>query len=374
MVFQMIISAMDIDPDLQYALEARNVVKTYGRMPGGVTALNDVSIAVRENEFFTLLGPSGCGKTTLLRMIAGFEEPTAGEISLHGKNIQKLPAHKRRVNTVFQSYALFPHMTIAQNIAYGLENLNWKRSLINQRVTEMLKLVHMEEFSNRTGTQLSGGQRQRVALARALAPSPELLLLDEPLSALDLKLRQAMRDELRELQRQTGITFVFVTHDQEEALDMSDRICVLGNGVIQQIGTPDEIYENPINRFVADFIGDTNFIDVTVTHVDGDQATVRTPMGLEISSTHRSAIAGEKAVLSLRPEKIDLQDQATGILMDGVIVNRNYLGGYTHYTVKVGDAKLRVSKRNSDTNGIVYNLHEKIKLGFQPSSTRVLVE
>ena len=356
------------------ALEVHNAVKVYGRQPHGVTALNDVSLAVRQNEFFTLLGPSGCGKTTLLRIIAGFEEPTAGAISLNGKNIQDLPAHKRPVNTVFQSYALFPHMTISQNIAFGLENLKWDRARINKRVAEMLALVHMEDFGHRTAEQLSGGQRQRVALARALAPSPELLLLDEPLSALDLKLRQAMRDELRQLQRQTGITFVFVTHDQEEALDMSDRICVLGNGVIQQIGTPNEIYENPANRFVADFIGDTNFIDVTVTHVNGDQATVKTPMGLEVTATHRAASIGDKAVLSLRPEKISLQEQAAGIIMDGVIVNRNYLGGYTHYIVNAGDATLRVSKRNSDSNGVVYNIDEHVKLGFQQSSARVLVE
>ncbi len=262
-----------------YALEVYEAVKVYGTPPGGVRALDRVSIQVLNNEFFTLLGPSGCGKTTLLRMIAGFEEPTSGRISLHGANIESLPAHKRRVNTVFQSYALFPHMTIAQNIAFGLENLRWDKQRIKQRVAAMLALVHMEKFGNRQASQLSGGQKQRVALARALAPEPELLLLDEPLSALDLKLRQAMRNELRALQRQTGITFLFVTHDQEEALDMSDRICVLGDGIIQQIGTPDDIYENPANRFVADFIGDTNFMDVDVKSVDGNQARVVTSTG-----------------------------------------------------------------------------------------------
>ena len=354
------------------ALEVRNVVKTYGTPPHGVTALNDVSVDVEENEFFTLLGPSGCGKTTLLRMIAGFEEPTSGQISLHGSDIQSLPAHKRRVNTVFQSYALFPHMTIAQNIAFGLENLGWEKSRITSRVADMLSLVHMEEFGSRKADQLSGGQRQRVALARALAPEPELLLLDEPLSALDLKLRQAMRDELRTLQRQTGITFVFVTHDQEEALDMSDRICVLGNGVIQQLGTPNDIYENPSSKFVADFIGDTNFVEVEVKKVTGDEATVVTPMGFNVTTRHKSAEAGKPATLSLRPEKIGLQDQAAGIVMDGEIVNRNYLGGYTHYIVKVGDAQLRVSKRNSVSDGAVYGLNEKVKLGFQEDSARVL--
>src|SRR5690606_10040935 len=189
----------------------------------------------------------------------------------------------RRVNTVFQSYALFPHMTLEQNIAFGLENLRWPKERRQARVADMLRLIHMEQFATRKPQQLSGGQRQRIALARALAPEPEVLLLDEPLSALDLKLRQAMRDELRTLQRQTGITFVFVTHDQEEALDMSDRICVLGDGEIQQLGTPSEIYEEPSNRFVADFIGDTNFLDVEVIAVDGDRATVETPFGLSLT-------------------------------------------------------------------------------------------
>jgi spermidine/putrescine transport system ATP-binding protein len=206
------------------AVDIRNVSKQFGRGHHAVTALQSVSLEIRDNEFFTLLGPSGCGKTTLLRMIAGFEEPTAGQIALHGTDIQSLPAHKRRVNTVFQSYALFPHMTVAQNIAFGIENLRWDRQRIDSRVAEMLKLVHMEQLANRSPNQLSGGQRQRVALARALAPEPEVLLLDEPLSALDLKLRQAMREELRTLQQKTGITFIFVTHDQEEALEMSDRI------------------------------------------------------------------------------------------------------------------------------------------------------
>ena len=355
-----------------YALEVFEAVKVYGTPPGGVRALDRVSIQVLNNEFYTLLGPSGCGKTTLLRMIAGFEEPTSGRISLHGANIESLPAHKRRVNTVFQSYALFPHMTIAQNIAFGLENLRWDKQRIKQRVAAMLALVHMEKFGNRQASQLSGGQKQRVALARALAPEPELLLLDEPLSALDLKLRQAMRNELRALQRQTGITFLFVTHDQEEALDMSDRICVLGDGIIQQIGTPDDIYENPANRFVADFIGDTNFMDVDVKSVDGDQARVVTPDGLEISTRQISAKVGSRATLSLRPEKIGLQEQAAGVIMQGKITGRNYLGGYTHYTVAVGNSELRVSKRNSVSQGAVYGVGESVKLGFAESSARVL--
>ena len=354
------------------AVDIRNVSKRFGHGHHAVTALQSVSLEIRDNEFFTLLGPSGCGKTTLLRMIAGFEEPTAGQIALHGTDIQSLPAHKRRVNTVFQSYALFPHMTVAQNIAFGIENLRWDRQRIDSRVAEMLKLVHMEQLANRSPDQLSGGQRQRVALARALAPEPEVLLLDEPLSALDLKLRQAMREELRTLQQQTGITFIFVTHDQEEALEMSDRICVLGHGEIQQLGTPDEIYENPANRFVADFIGDTNFMDVEVISVDGAVATVQTPMGFQVTARQTAAVPGSAAVLSLRPEKISLQEQASGIVMQGEIVSRTYLGAYTHYIIKVGDAELRSSKRNSVSDGVVYDVHQTVKIGFQEDSARVL--
>ncbi|MGB1239265.1 MAG: ABC transporter ATP-binding protein, partial [Pseudomonadales bacterium] len=242
------------------AINIRNVSKFYG----DYRAIKDISFDIHDNEFFTLLGPSGCGKTTLLRMIAGFESPTGGTIKLHGEDIQALPAYRRRVNTVFQNYALFPHMNLAQNIGFGLEMLGWARDRIDSRVDEMLALVHMTPFAARMPSALSGGQQQRIALARALAPQPEVLLLDEPLSALDLKLRQSMRDELQQLQRDTGITFIFVTHDQEEALAMSDRICVLAQGEIQQLSSPSEIYENPSNKFVADFIGETNFLAVTI--------------------------------------------------------------------------------------------------------------
>ena len=350
------------------AVEVQAVSKSFGTFQ----ALKLVSFDIHDNEFFTMLGPSGCGKTTLLRMIAGLETPDSGNIRLHGKDILDLPPHKRRVNTVFQSYALFPHMTLEQNIAYGLENLGWAKDRRHARVAEMLDMVHMTPFARRKPDQLSGGQRQRIALARALAPQPEVLLLDEPLSALDLKLRQAMRDELRSLQRQTGITFVFVTHDQEEALDMSDRICVLGHGEVQHIGTPNEIYEDPENRFVADFIGETNFFAVDVLSVDGDQATVRSDMGFQITTFHKGAVAGTRATLSLRPEKIGLDDQASGETMTGRIINKNYMGGYTHYTVAVGDVELRVSKRNAVSHSASFDVGRDIRLGFRPDSARVL--
>ena len=350
------------------AIEVVGVSKSFGQFQ----ALDSVTFDIYDNEFFTLLGPSGCGKTTLLRMLAGFETPSTGVICLHGKDILNLPPHKRRVNTVFQSYALFPHLSVEANIAFGLENLGWARDRRQARVAEMLEMVHMTQFANRKPGQLSGGQRQRIALARALAPQPEVLLLDEPLSALDLKLRQAMRDELRTLQRQTGITFVFVTHDQEEALDMSDRICVLGKGVIQQLGTPNEIYENPANRFVADFIGETNFFEVEVTAVNGDTATVRTPLGFDVTARQMGVRAGSRATLSLRPEKISLGDQAAGEVMEGIITNKNYMGGYTHYTVRVGAVDLRVSKRNAVSHGTSYDEGSAIKLGFAHSAARVL--
>lgn len=354
--------------DRSKAVEIKGVSKKFGSFQ----ALKTVSFDIYDNEFFTLLGPSGCGKTTLLRMIAGFESPTTGKIALHGNDIENLPPHKRKVNTVFQSYALFPHMTLEQNIAYGLDNLGWEKDKRDTRVAEMLELVHMAQFATRKPSQLSGGQRQRIALARALAPGPEVLLLDEPLSALDLKLRQAMREELRTLQRQTGITFVFVTHDQEEALEMSDRICVLGNGEIQQLGTPSEIYEDPSNRFVADFIGETNFFDVDVLSINGDKATVKTPMGFDITTYYKQVVAGQKATMSLRPEKIGLEDQATGLKMEGEIVNKNYLGGFTQYTVRIGDVNLRVSKRNAVGHSETLELHKKVTLGFEQESARVL--
>ncbi len=350
------------------AIELHHVSKDFGSF----RALESVSFDIYDNEFFTLLGPSGCGKTTLLRMLAGFDAPTTGTILLHGKPILDLPPHKRRVNTVFQSYALFPHLTVEQNIAFGLENLGWGKELRLARVAKMLEMVHMSPFARRRPDQLSGGQRQRIALARALAPEPEVLLLDEPLSALDLKLRQAMRDELRSLQRQTGITFVFVTHDQEEALDMSDRICVLGKGLIQHIGTPNEIYEDPANRFVADFIGETNFLPVEVLNVDGDQATVRTPMGLDLTTYHKGAVAGQKATLSLRPEKIGMEDQATDEVMTGRVTTKNYMGGYTHYTVDVAGTEFRVSKRNAISHSQSYEIGRKVTLGFRHNSARVL--
>ncbi|MFX0544308.1 ABC transporter ATP-binding protein [Roseovarius sp. S1116L3] len=352
----------------QNAVDVIDVSKSFGSFQ----ALRSVNFQIRENEFFTMLGPSGCGKTTLLRMMAGFEAPDTGNILLHDRDIVDIPPHKRRVNTVFQSYALFPHMTLEQNIAFGLENMGWDRARIRARVGEMLERVHMDAFAARKPAQLSGGQRQRIALARALAPEPEVLLLDEPLSALDLKLRQAMRDELRTLQRDTGITFVFVTHDQEEALDMSDRIAVLGGGQVQQIGTPAQIYEEPANRFVADFVGETNFLDVDVLGSDGQSATVRTPFGLVIQVPSATHVPKGKATLSIRPEKLNLGDQVQGIDFEAEVLKTHYLGGYSHYLLSVGGTQIRASRRNASREGDMIAVGSKVHVGFVDGSARVL--
>ena len=264
------------------SIDVRNVSKIFGAgTEQQVVALDDVSVSIAQNEFFTLLGPSGCGKTTLLRLIAGFEHPTQGSILLEGAEISALPPFQRPVNTVFQNYALFPHMSVSQNIAFGLEMQGRPNDEVAETVHNMLNLVKMESLKDRRIDQISGGQQQRVALARALAPRPKVLLLDEPLSALDLKLRKEMQVELKRLQHETGITFIFVTHDQEEALTMSDRVAVMSEGKILQIGALHEIYNRPNNRFVADFIGDTNFISADVIDRQTNQVRVRLPGGGE---------------------------------------------------------------------------------------------
>lgn len=303
------------------AVEITDAVKRYGP----VTALHGVSLSIQDNEFFTLLGPSGCGKTTLLRMIAGFEDTTSGEIRLFGQNIANLEPNLRPVNTVFQQYALFPHMSVIDNVAFGLKMKGQDLPTRRARAAQMLDMVHLSDFADRSPAQLSGGQQQRVALARALAPAPKVLLLDEPLSALDLKLRQAMRVELKQLQQDTGITFIFVTHDQEEALTMSDRIAVMSSGRIQQIGTPRDIYEAPINRFVADFIGETNLLAVSVTQVSGGVAQATLPGGHIISCpTAATFTTTGSQHLSIRPERVSMT-QGVGDLT-AVVDRVVYLG------------------------------------------------
>ncbi|SEA92400.1 ABC transporter ATP-binding protein [Rubrimonas cliftonensis] len=310
------------------SIEIRRVSKRFGDF----TALDDVSLALPGGGFFTLLGPSGCGKTTLLRLIAGFEYPTEGAILLDGADIAAMPPNRRPVNTVFQSYALFPHMTVADNIAFGLEMLDRPRTEVRATVAEMLALVKMEALARRRPAQLSGGQQQRVALARALAPKPKVLLLDEPLSALDLKLRKEMQSELKRLQRETGVTFVFVTHDQEEALTMSDAVAVMSAGRVLQVGAPRDIYAHPADRFVAGFIGETNFLEGRVAGMDGPLVRVALDGGGTVTAAARAEppATGARTTLAVRPEHVALTDADAPGALTGAVSEIVYVGPETH--------------------------------------------
>jgi spermidine/putrescine transport system ATP-binding protein len=326
-------------PDRQTAIDVRGVSKIFqGAGQDRVAALDTVSVAILENEFFTLLGPSGCGKTTLLRLIAGFDFPTDGQILLYGEDIAVLPPYKRPVNTVFQNYALFPHMTVAQNIGFGLEMLRVPKADIAARVTEMLRLVRMEELRDRRTSQISGGQQQRVALARALAPRPKVLLLDEPLSALDYKLRKDMQIELKRLQHETGITFIFVTHDQEEALTMSNRIAVMNKGKILQVGSPREIYDKPEERFVANFVGETNFIEGEASHVTPQHAIVTIASGAKVAANLPEGFKPSGNVLMVvRPEHARIESAGRDSDLQGLLENVVYSGTDTHFHVRIDD-------------------------------------
>ncbi len=296
---------------------------------GNTRVLDNIMLHIDKGSFFTLLGPSGCGKTTLLRLIAGFDTVDAGQITLEGKSLDSLPAAQRPINTVFQNYALFPHLTVGENIAFGLERLAWKKDAVRARVKEVLSLVRLEEFINRLPAQLSGGQQQRVALARAIAPSPKILLLDEPLSALDLKLRHAMRLELKRIQREVKISFIFVTHDQEEALSLSDKIAVMNKGHILQIGSPEEIYQEPQSMFVADFIGEANILPGALQQ-DGNNAEQKfmTAAGhvFAVTKKAKKPAAGQdgKSFLCFRPESIVVSDSRDS--NDFRLMDIDYLG------------------------------------------------
>lgn len=291
--------------------------------------IRDLSLNVKKGEFLTLLGPSGCGKTTTLRMIAGFEQPTSGEIIIDGEDITNKSPHERCVNTVFQNYALFPHMNIFDNIAFGLKMKKVSKEEIKEKVYEMLHMIQLEGYEKRMPSQLSGGQMQRVAIARAVINNPKVLLLDEPLGALDLKLRKAMQIELKHLQKRLGITFIFVTHDQEEALTMSDRIVVMKEGVIEQLGTPDEIYERPVTRFVADFIGDTNILEGKIKNIKSNEAMLQIGSAedtIRISSMNLSV--GQDVCVALRPERIKLKASPDegDVYLKGKLKDRIYTG------------------------------------------------
>ncbi len=328
---------------MEPAVRLSDVVKRFG----DITAVAGLDLEIEDGEFFSLLGPSGCGKTTTLRMIAGLEFPTSGVVAIYGEEMGLRPANKRPVNTVFQSYALFPHMTVSDNVGFGLRMQKTDRAAIADRVGRVLDLVQLGGYEDRKPRQLSGGQQQRVALARALVNEPKVLLLDEPLGALDLKLRQAMQLELKALQERVGITFVYVTHDQEEALTMSDRIGVMNEGELLQVGPPEEIYEHPTSRFVAEFIGETNFVPATVA--DRDAVTLadgtRVPVPVDLP-------AGTELTVTIRPEKVVLfpPDNAPGppaVSLAGTITRRVYLGNSLYYDIDLGAAVVRARQENA---------------------------
>ena len=330
----------------------RSVAKRFGDF----TAVDSIDLEIAQGEFFTLLGPSGCGKTTTLRMIAGFEEPTGGEILIDGVDVAGLSAHKRPTNTVFQSYALFPHLSVKENVAYGLKRKGIDKDEINERVQEELERVGLWGEANRRPNQLSGGQQQRVALARAVVNLPKVLLLDEPLGALDLKLRKNLQIELKRIQREVGITFVYVTHDQEEALTMSDRIAVMNRGVVEQVDGPEEVYERPATTFVAGFIGVSNLMPGTVRSLDGEKASVELEAGVTVEAPANGLSEGEGCHAVVRPEKLVVQpangagpDSGGTQSVEGVIESSVYLGTATQIVVELrGGARMTVLVPNAD--------------------------
>ncbi|MBN4004592.1 ABC transporter ATP-binding protein [Nostoc sp. LPT] len=336
-------------------VELRNVFKFFNQEP----AVNGIDLDVRQGEFFSILGPSGCGKTTTLRLIAGFEIADAGKVFIQGQSMTNVPPYRRPVNTVFQSYALFNHLNVWNNIAFGLRLKKIPKSKIEARVQEALKLVKMESLRSRFPNQLSGGQQQRVALARALVNHPTVVLLDEPLGALDLKLRKEMQVELSNLHKDLGLTFVMVTHDQEEALSLSDRIAVMNQGKIEQVGTPSQIYERPCTSFVADFIGDTNLFSGEIVAVDSSNIKISTKMGLSIVISRAEDTPTELSqavVVSVRPEKIQLSLYPPNLpanCFEGRLVNVMYLGTHVNYVMEL-------------TNGISINVLQPNTFGTLP--------
>jgi spermidine/putrescine ABC transporter ATP-binding subunit len=355
------------------AIELAGVVKEFHARGEVVTAVNRIDLEIREGEFFSLLGPSGCGKTTTMRMVAGFEEPTEGEIRLHGQDVTGVPPNKRDVNMVFQSYALFPHMSVSENVAFGLRRKRVPKAEINRRVGEMLEIVDLAGRGERRPRELSGGQQQRVALARALVNRPRALLLDEPLGALDLKLRQAMQVELKRIQREVGITFVYVTHDQNEALTMSDRIAVMSDGSIEQLGPPREIYEHPRTKFVAGFIGTSNLLGGTVSRIDGGRAVIEVSGDERIVVPLRDGLpvgAGSSLELTVRPEKIDLSTApppADQCAVRGTVTEVVYLGTSTNFAVTTTTgADMVVFQQNSAAAGQLAARGDSIWLSWLP--------
>ena len=342
---------------MSHAVIIKNAVKKYGDF----TAVNGISLNIEQGEFFTLLGPSGCGKTTLLRMIAGFNTVDGGEICFDEQVINTLPAHKRDIGMVFQNYAIFPHLNVADNVAYGLKARKVPKEQITPRVDEALKMVQIDQLKARQPNELSGGQQQRVALARAFVIEPGVLLMDEPLSNLDAKLRVQMRTTIKKLQRRLGITTVYVTHDQEEALAISDRIAVMNQGNIMQIGKPEEIYRKPANPFVANFIGVSNFIDCTVDGQDPASATVHLHDGHSFQMPLRKPYSGE-VILSARPEQLFFSEQG----LPGKVNMSTFLGDFIQYEVELSTGQvLELNEYTKDVDG-AKNDGEEVHLSFNP--------
>ncbi len=353
---------------------------------GDIVAARDLNFDVHSGEFLSFLGPSGCGKTTMLRMIAGFEQPTEGEVYLQGKCVNGVPAYKRPVNMVFQHYALFPHLDIARNVAYGLRQARPKlaQQVIDARVDEALELVQLGGYQRRRIWELSGGQQQRVALARALINKPEVLLLDEPLAALDRKLRREMQIELQNLQRNVGITFVLVTHDQEEALSMSDRVCIMREGEIVQVGSPRELYDRPLNRYVADFVGKSNFFDGVVESTGDNRQAIRLDNGLvmdvdlAVNGTPRAR--GQQVTISVRPEQIVLSRDAarlpedSAIVIEARILNRIFLGEHTEYLLQEDSFGefLALAPRQVEASEAPFEVNEKIYVCWSRAASLLL--
>jgi len=366
------------------AIELRDVCKTFVTRRGGseVHAVREMTLGIEQGEFFTLLGPSGCGKTTTLRMVAGFEMPTEGEIYLQGEPVARIPPYRRPVNTVFQNYALFPHLTVAQNVGFGLVVKRRPREERKRRIEQALELVQLPGMGDRKPSELSGGQQQRVALARALINEPVVLLLDEPLGALDAKLRKAMQVELKNLQTKVGITFIYVTHDQEEALSMSDRVAVMNEGYVLQVDSPVNIYERPANRFVADFIGETNLVRGTVESTEGELAHVRVAdrvLQATVGSRDQGELsAGQEVSLTIRPQKLSL-DKIEGEADEGLVGTVRevvYLGTDTRYDVELASGEvLDVWIRNLGGRGYgEFSAGEKVLVSWHPEDARVLID
>ncbi len=354
-------------------VEIRNVSKRFGTM----VAVDDVSLTIAPGEFVALLGPSGCGKTTTLRMLAGFEQPDSGEVFISGQALAGVPAYKRNVNTVFQSYSLFPHMTVLDNVAFGPRSRGVEKSKARIQAQEMLDVVRLGEFSSRRPQQLSGGQQQRVALARALVNRPSALLLDEPLAALDLKLRQAMQLELKRIQREVGITFIFVTHDQEEALTMSDRIAVMAQGRIEQVGTPEDIYYRPSTIFVASFIGSANLLPAKVVSVGTELVTVQTTGGAEVRGNldGRTFTVGKTATVMLRPERMIIEDDPVPnqANLRATVTERIFHGASSDVHVRTEDGTELVADLEAD-DGFQCKPGEEIWVSWPNGSAYILPE